>query len=111
MDHQNWTPIIFSPPDTQKQSEKEKQISQLHTSDDVKLEAPKSLGQLICTARNIKSKTQKQLAAELGISHTILSRWEIGKEIPTNANIAAIEKKLGIKLPRAKKVKVPSEDK
>ena len=111
MEHQNWEPIVFSQPDTQKRSKNEKQISQLHTSDDVKLEAPKSLGQLICVARTTKSKTQKQLATELGISHTIISRWEIGKEIPSNAQIAAIEKKLGIKLPRCKKVKVQNEDK
>ena len=111
MKHQNWEPIIFSRTNTQKQSENEKPISQQPYTEDVKVEAPKSLGQLICVARTTKSKTQKQLATELGISHTIISRWEIGKEIPSNAQIAAIEKKLGIKLPRCKKVKVHSEDK
>ena len=111
MEHQNWDPIIFSQPDTQKRSENEKRISQQTYTEDVKIEAPKSLGQLICVARTTKSKTQKQLATELGISHNIISRWEIGKEIPSNADIAAIEKKLGIKLPRCKKVKVRSEDK
>ena len=69
------------------------------------MEAPSKLGQLICQMRTIKNKTQKVFAGELGISPQVLSRWETNKEIPTNTDLAKIERLLGIKLPRNKKVK------
>jgi ribosome-binding protein aMBF1 (putative translation factor) len=107
MDHQDWTPVVLNAGKEQSKKKKTNQkiISQLTTSEDTKIETPKNLGQLICQARTAKSKTQKQLSAELGISTSILSRWETNKEAPTNAQIANISSKLGVILPRSKKIK------
>ena len=48
------------------------------------------------------------MANEMGIAVTIITRWETNKEIPSNGELAKIEKNLGIKLPRVKKVKQDS---
>ena len=109
MNHQDWKPIILNSSNDKNNMNTKREnnlITSLHIADPetVKMEAPSNLGQLICQARNTNSKTQKQLASALGIAQSILSRWENNKEIPTNAQIAKIEKTLGIKLPRAKKV-------
>ena len=106
MDHQDWTPVVLNARTEQvKKKKSQKIISQLTPSEDTKMETPTNLGQLICQARTAKSKTQKQLSAELGISTSVLSRWETNKEVPTNAQIALIANKLGVILPRSKKVK------
>jgi hypothetical protein len=34
----------------------------------------------------------------------VLGKWELNKELPTNLQISQLERNLGIKLPRAKKV-------
>lgn len=107
MEHQDWNQITFQTQSTNTKKEANKKIHSNKVNEDpdkVRLEAPKQLGQLISQARSTKSKTQKQLAQELGISSQILSRWESNKEVPTNAQLATIEKTLGIKLPRCKKV-------
>jgi len=62
------------------------------------------LGKLIAQARVITGKTQKDLASMVGISQQVLSRWEANKELPSNAQIALLEKTLKVKLPRTQKV-------
>jgi ribosome-binding protein aMBF1 (putative translation factor) len=111
MDHQDWNTIIINGKGTKdkiaEKREKEKgQSNYVPPPESIKIEAAKNLSQLISQARTTKTKTQKQLATELGIAPSLLSRWETGKETPTNAEIAKIEKTLGIKLPRNKKIKV-----
>ena len=59
-------PYYILSTDTQKRSENEKRISQQTYTEDVKIEAPKSLGQLICVARTTKSKTQKTTCNRIG---------------------------------------------
>lgn len=110
MEHQNWEHIVFnSKTDKElekKNKEKQNKLSNFTpSSESFKVEAPKNLGQLIAQARNAKKINQKSFASELQISTTILSRWETNKETPNNSEIAKIEKKLGVKLPRCKKVK------
>tara|TARA_B100000902_G_C27285693_1_gene904302 strand:- start:328 stop:666 length:339 start_codon:yes stop_codon:yes gene_type:complete len=107
MEHQDWNAVIFNTPSKNKKVEESKKVNSNRVNnnpEEVRMEAPKQLGQLISQARTTKSKNQKILAGELGISQQILSRWESNKEVPTNAQIANIEKKLGVKLPRSKKV-------
>ena len=106
MEHQNWEPIVLSKKDTTEKKQKDKQTSQ-RVVDGLwigQLEAPSNLGQLIANGRTAKQMTQKLLAIRLGIAVTVLSRVEAGREIPTNAMIAKIERTLGVKLPRATKV-------
>jgi ribosome-binding protein aMBF1 (putative translation factor) len=100
MDHQDWNNIKFN--DKNNKSDAKKAHS--NQTQNSEYEASKDLTKMIGQARTTKGKNQKQLATELDISPQILGRWESGKEIPTNAQIAAIEKNLGIQLPRNKKV-------
>jgi ribosome-binding protein aMBF1 (putative translation factor) len=64
------------------------------------------LGKIIAQARVINGKNQKELASMIGISQQILSRWEANKDLPTNSQIALLEKTLKVKLPRCQKVYV-----
>lgn len=112
MEHQDWSNITFHTPSTNKKIEESKKHFSNKKNDDpekVRMEPPKQLGQLISTGRTITKKTQKELATLLGVSVQILGRWESNKEIPTNLQIANLEKKLGIKLPRCKKVTVKED--
>lgn len=106
MNHQDWNSVIMNKTSKNvKNNETSKHISQKVPDEETKMEAPSKLGQLICQMRTTKNKTQKVFAGELGISPQVLSRWETNKEVPTNADLAKIERLLGIKLPRNKKVK------
>jgi len=67
------------------------------------------IGKLIAQSRLTLNKDQKQFAALLGVSQQMLSRWECNKELPTNAQIALIEKITKVKLPRCKKMVVSEE--
>ena len=105
MEHQDWNNITFSNQSVKrKQDQYNKALSQKPTSQDVKIEAPANLGKLISQARG--SKTRQQVATSLGVALTLFTRWETGKDIPTNGDIAKIERTLGVKLPRTRKVKV-----
>ena len=111
MNHQDWDPIILKTPVDKKRNANKKEKDKLNSNyvpppETVKMEAPKSLHQLICQGRTAKSKTQKQLAAEIGIAQSVLSRWETNKEFPNNTQIALLEKNLGTKLPRLKKTNI-----
>jgi len=112
MEHQDWNTITFNNNSDKKKREDAKKIHSNKTAnpEEVKLEQQKNLGQLIAQARNGKKLNQKQLAAQLGVSSQILSRWESNKEVLTNAQIASIEKVTGVKLPRNKKIKVINAD-
>lgn len=111
MDHQDWKPVVLnSASDANKKAiNKDKAVANSQYTpnpESFKLEAPTNLASTISNARTARGKTQKVLANELGMSSQIIARWESGKEIPDNAQIAKIEKHLGVKLPRCKKVQV-----
>jgi Predicted transcription factor, homolog of eukaryotic MBF1 len=104
MDHQDWNTITLTTKSTNaRKAENNKKISQKISSQDVKIEAPPNLGKLIEQARG--GKTRQILANRLGVAVTLLTRWETGKDIPTNSDIAKIERQLGVKLTSYKKNK------
>ena len=103
MNHQDWNTVTFK---TQTNQTKKTSFNKTKNPDEFVLEAPPNLGKTISQARLAKNMNQKELSAIIGISSQILARWESGKENPTNAQIAKIEKQLGIKLPRCKKVNI-----
>jgi putative transcription factor len=70
------------------------------------LRAPTDLKQKIEQARNAKKMTRDDLAKKLGVQTKVIIEYETGKAIPTNSFIAKLEKELGVKLPRAKKVEI-----
>ena len=107
MDCQDWNQITFNTPSKNKNTQENKKLHSNKVSNDpdkVRMEAPKQLGHLISQGRNIKGKTQKILAYELGVTQKLLANWESNKELPTNLQISQLERNLGVKLPRAKKV-------
>ena len=109
MEHQDWNSITFNTVSNNKKMEEKKKLMSNkinNNHDNVTHEPSKQLGQIISKARTSKNKTQKELAQSLGISSQLLGRWENNKEIPTNLQLATIEKQLGVKIPRNKKVLV-----
>jgi ribosome-binding protein aMBF1 (putative translation factor) len=121
MEHQDFKTVVFSQKEKkavdQNKKEVQKRISQKQVSSNdnevVKVQADKKLGQLLSQARLAKGfKTQGDFIKELNqktnlnISAQIYGKWESNKEIPTNDQIAKIEKFLSVKLPRNKKIKM-----
>ena len=106
MDNQDWKPIIFKKENKKVVTSKtSNMVSHKVQNEDYKLEN-KKLGQLILQARNAKNLTQDILANQLGTNKNIIKRWESNIELPSNANIAKIEKLTGVSLPRNKKKKI-----
>jgi len=120
MEHQDFKTVVFSQKEKkafdQNKKEVQKRISQKQVSSNdnevVKVQADKKLGQLLSQARLAKGfKTQGDFIKELNqktnlqISLQIYSKWESNKEVPTNEQIAKMEKILCVKLPRNKKIK------
>jgi DNA-binding transcriptional regulator YiaG len=107
MEHQDWNAVALNAKKSVKfdntNNPKPKPIipKQLVSSEPI--------GKLIAQSRLTLSKDQKQFAALLGVSQQMLSRWECNKELPTNAQIALIEKITKVKLPRCKKIVVSEE--
>ena len=105
MEHQDWNTVTFNNKLLNaRKADFNKKLSQKSSSQDVKIEAPSNLGKLIEQARG--GKTRQALANELGIATSLFTRWETGKDIPSNSDIAKIERRLGVKLPRTKKIKI-----
>jgi len=121
MEHQDFNTVVFNQKDKkiidQNKKDVQKRISQkqvsLNDNEIVKVQADKKLGQLLSQARLAKGfKTQGDFIKELNqktnlnISSQVYSKWESNKEVPTNEQIAKMEKVLTAKLPRNKKIKI-----
>ncbi len=122
MDHQDFNPVILNSKQRKDSEviakETQKRISQkvkdlADTLETVKIEADKKLGQQLSQARIAKGFNKQSdfvnevnSKSNLKISLQIYTKWESNKEIPTNEQIAKMEKILGVKLPRNKKVYV-----
>lgn len=105
MEHQDWNPVFLgNNSNKNKLTTCNKSVSQKPPSLEKRMESPSNLGKLIAQAR--MGKSRDKIAQELGVSTTILARWESGKDIPQNSDIAKIERVLKVKLPRVKKVKI-----
>lgn len=116
MEHQDYNTIIFNPVTVAKKNndnkEIQKKISQLQPNPETsKMQADKKLGQMISQGRLAKGFNKQNdfvnelnSKCKLNISLQIYSKWESNKEIPTNEQIAKIEKLIGVKLPRNKKI-------
>jgi len=111
MEHQDWNNIILNNQHINQKVKLSKEVQKAISTrqfnpETTKLEAPKNLGKEIAQARVSKGINQDELSKQLSISKQILNKWEGNKEIPTNTEIAKLEKCLGIKLPRCKKIKI-----
>lgn len=105
MSHQDWDPIVFKKNKMKKEVTKvQKHVSQKAETIG-KFVAPINFKKEMMQARVQKKKTQKDLAASMNLPLTMISDWESGKKVPTNQQIAKIERALGVKLPRCKKIK------
>lgn len=103
MDHQDFKPVIFTNNNQKGKSSNNKTISQKPPDDNCISVADKKLGKIIASARTTKGLNQKELAQQAGISQQVLATWESNKQVPTNAEIAKLEKILATKLPRNSK--------
>lgn len=103
--YQDWNTIVFNnkpKPNADNKPKPNIQISNQHK----KLEPPKDLAKKLQQARTVNNLTQKQIAQQLQIAVNTYNLWESGRTIPTNLEIAKIEKLLKIKLPRSRIVKI-----
>ena len=99
---QDWEPIILKKEVPIKHIHKEQQPAELKTT--VKLQ------NAIEQARLNAKMSQKDLSNKLNVTPNIITYYENGKAVPTNAFIAKIEKMLNTKLPRAPKKQKDKED-
>jgi ribosome-binding protein aMBF1 (putative translation factor) len=107
MEHQDWNSIKLNTPALKnKDTNKKPHISANKVNKVEKVIMKEPLGKIIAQARVINGKNQKELACMIGVSQQILSRWEANKDLPTNSQIALLEKTLKVKLPRCQKVYV-----
>ena len=122
MDHQDFNQVVLNSKQRKDSEviakETQKRISQkvkdlADTLETVKIEADKKLGQQLSQARISKGFNKQSdfvnevnSKSNLKISLQIYTKWESNKEIPTNEQIAKMEKILGVKLPRNKKVMI-----
>ena len=120
MEHQDFKPVVFNlksdkdKKDSVDKQKKEVKISQKVTNtEQIKIEADKKLGQLLSQARLAKGFNKQSdfvndfnSKSNLKISLQLYTKWEANKDIPTNEQIAKMEKVLGVKLPRNKKIKI-----
>ena len=107
MEHQDWNSIKLNTPAVKNKDTIKKPHIATNKIDKVeKIIMKEPLGKIIAQARVINGKNQKELASMIGISQQILSRWEANKDLPTNSQIALLEKTLKVKLPRCQKVYV-----
>ena len=106
--HQDWNSVKFTSA-MQSNNSKKVDFKKAPVPEVIVNDAPKQLGQLIAQARLTQGKNQKQFAITIGVSQLMLARWEANKELPTNAQIASIEKITKVKLPRCKNVIVSEE--
>jgi DNA-binding transcriptional regulator YiaG len=106
MEHQDWNVVALNSKKSVKIESSIKTKLKPKPNIPTQLVSSEPLGKLIAQSRLTLNKDQKQFAALLGVSQQMLSRWECNKELPTNAQIALIEKTTKVKLPRCKKVVV-----
>jgi ribosome-binding protein aMBF1 (putative translation factor) len=107
MEHQDWNSIKLNTPALKtNDTNKKPHISANKVNKVEKVIMKEPLGKIIAQARVINGKNQKELASMIGVSQQILSRWEANKDLPTNSQIALLEKTLKVKLPRCQKVYV-----
>tara|TARA_B100001059_G_C17474791_1_gene398798 strand:- start:281 stop:634 length:354 start_codon:yes stop_codon:yes gene_type:complete len=108
--HQDWNEVVLKKPisvETKSNlgnGHKTKAQQELEGNDIV---APPKTNQELKIAiqkgRLIKKISQKQLAINMNTTTQLISQYENGKVVPSNAIIAKLEKQLGVKLPRPKK--------
>jgi ribosome-binding protein aMBF1 (putative translation factor) len=111
MEHQDWNSIKLNTQAVKNKSTITKpHITTNKVAKVEKIVMKEPLGKIIAQARVINGKNQKELACMIGISQQILSRWEANKDLPTNSQIALLEKTLKVKLPRCQKVYVDEND-
>lgn len=67
----------------------------------------RSLSKAIMQARTAKKITQKELATAINEKPQVVAEYESGKAIPNPQIISKLERKLGTKLPRPGKSKLP----
>lgn len=108
--HQHWNEVVLKKPisvETKKHSSNNHKTKAQQQLEDNDIVAPPKMSQELKLAiqkgRLMKKISQKQLATNMNTTVQLISQYENGKVVPSNAIIAKLEKQLGVKLPRPKK--------
>lgn len=106
--NQDWNVVVFNPKETEKKRSmyrvpltdeqiRLKKIAQSEEAEYIKT-IPKDLSKRIQRARNDKEMTQRQLAARIFESVSVVADYENGKAIPHSSVLGKMEKILDVKL-------------
>tara|TARA_B110000008_G_scaffold279990_1_gene330346 strand:+ start:445 stop:798 length:354 start_codon:yes stop_codon:yes gene_type:complete len=108
--HQDWNEVLLRKPisvETKNNSNNGHKTKAQHELEGNDIVAPPKTSQELKLAiqkgRLMKKISQKQLATNMNTTTQLISQYENGKVVPSNAIIAKLEKQLGVKLPRPKK--------
>ena len=106
MSHQDWDNVTFKkkPKETKELKKTKKNISQKAETLG-KFIAPSNFRKEMMQARVQKKMTQQDLANKMNVQQNVIRDWESGKSVPNNNAIGKIERAIGVKLPRCKKIK------
>ena len=66
-------------------------------------------GKALMQARTAKKLSQKDLGTKINEKPQVVQQYECGKAVPNPQIISKLERALGTKLPRPKKVKAPKD--
>lgn len=115
MDGQDWTPVVIqgkqAPANTHKETQKKTYIKsqtrkieeQAEDGNFQKQKTDFAFKKALQQARLNKKMGQGDLAKVLNKKANVITEYESGKSIPTNGEVAKLERALGVKLPRPKK--------
>lgn len=111
MDHQDWTPVTIKKKTKAEQlATKEAKLANSQKGETIgKFVPAHDFRKLMMQARVAKKITQQELAKSMNLPLPIIRDWESGKKVPTNRQIANLERSLGTKLPRCKKMKIKDD--
>jgi putative transcription factor len=115
MDGQDWAPVVIqgkqAPANVHNGTEKKNYIKsdarkieeQAEEGDFTKQKTDFVFKKALQQARMVKKMGQGDLAKVINKKANVITEYESGKSIPTNGEVAKLEKALGVKLPRPKK--------
>ena len=106
MSHQDWDTVTF-----RKKAKETKEVKKIKKNISQKAEtigkfiAPSNFRKEMMQSRVQMKMTQQDLASKMNIQQNVIRDWESGKSVPNNNAIGKIERAIGVKLPRCKKIK------
>lgn len=105
-EHQDWNEVVLQKPIPFQQSKSNHKKKEDFENIQAPPKASQELKVALQQARITKKWNQKEMANQLKCTTQQIAKYENGKEVPSNAMIAKMEKVLGVRLPRNKNKKL-----